>query len=142
MIDARKLLLGLVLCAAAVGSWWLTRGSDVPTTVTNTAAAQLPDYIVENFTGNSMDAQGRRKYLLTARRLTHYPHDDTAHFVEPVLVQFQPGGVIATTRADTGVMPDNGTEIVMTGNVRLTRSGDGEPTGVTTTDRLRVELDR
>ncbi len=90
-----------------------------------------------------MSALGSRKYLLTAKRLTHYPDDDTTHFVEPVLVQFRPDGPTATTRADAGVMPGDGSEIVLTGNVHLTRAADGRSSGgEVATERLRVELDR
>lgn len=143
MLDARKLILGVVLIAAAGISWWLTHQATTPVAFTAPAQRHEPDFIVENFVGNTMDARGARKYHLTAKRLTHYPDDDTNHFVEPVLRQFRPDGSTTTTRADRGVMPGDGTEIVMTGNVHLTRSADGRSGGGdVTADRLRIELDR
>jgi len=143
MLDARKARLAVLLTIAAIGSWWLTRQAAVPTPSAAAQPRHEPDYIIDNLIGNAMDALGSRKYLLTAKQLTHYPDDDTTHFVEPVLVQYQPGGATATTRADVGVMPSGGAEILMTGNVHLTRSADGRSRGgEITTDRLRVELDR
>ena len=143
MLDARKLVLGVVLIAAAGVSWWLTHQATAPITITTPAPRHEPDFVVENFVGNTMDAHGVRRYHLTAKRLTHYPDDDTTHFVEPVLRQFRPDGSTTTTRADRGVMPGDGTEIVMTGNVHLTRSADGRSGGgEVVTDRLRIELDR
>ncbi|HEX9811673.1 MAG TPA: LPS export ABC transporter periplasmic protein LptC [Burkholderiales bacterium] len=143
MLDARKLILGFVLIVVASASWWLTHQVAEPPPAASTRPRHEPDYIVENFAGNAMNAQGARQYRLTAKRLTHYPDDDTTHFVEPLLVQFRPGGSTATTRADKGVMPGSGTEIVMTGNVHVTRSADGRSSGgEITTDQLRVELDR
>ena len=143
MLDARKLLLGTALAAAAIGSWWLTHRAAEPPAATISQTRHEPDYIIENFVGNAMNAEGARQYLLTAQRLKHYPDDDTTHFTHPVLVQFLPGGVSATTRADTGVMPGDGSEIVMIGNVRATRTADRRSAGgEVTAERLRIELDR
>ena len=143
MLDARKLILGFVLIAAAGVSWWLTHQAAVPIAITTPTPRHEPDFTVENFVGNTMDARGTRRYHLTAKQLTHYPDDDTTHFVEPVLQQFRPDGSTTMTRADRGVMPGDGTEIVMTGNVHVTRSANGRSGGgEVATDRLRIELDR
>lgn len=143
MLDVRKLLIGVVLLAAAVGSWWLTRRAAEPPPAAITTPRHEPDYVIENFVGNAMDARGERTYRLTAQRATHYPDDDTTHFVQPVLVQFLPAGVTATTRADAGVMPGDGSEIVMSGNVHATRTaGLRSSGGEVTAERLRIELDR
>jgi lipopolysaccharide export system protein LptC len=143
MIDSRKLLLGLTLLLLALGSWWLTRYAVEPAAAPGTAAAREPDYVIENFVGHAMSERGTRKYLLAAERMLHYPHDDTAHFVKPVLVQHLPDGVDVTTRADTGIMPGDGREIVMAGEVHVTRAGgSGAASGEIRIERLRVELDR
>ncbi|MFL6647368.1 MAG: LPS export ABC transporter periplasmic protein LptC, partial [Sulfurifustaceae bacterium] len=138
-----KLAIGIVLLVIAVGSWWFTRQTAPPSETLDPEKRHDPDYIVEHFDGTTMNEQGTPRYHLTARRLTHYPDDDTAHFVEPVLVQYLPNGAQIMTRADAGVMPGTADEILMTGNVRATRSGDRESAGgELRTDRLRVELDR
>ncbi len=143
MLDARKVILGIVLAVAAAGSWWLTHQVAVPTPSANLKPRHEPDYIVKNFVGTTMDEKGVRKYHLTAKQLTHFPDDDTTHLVQPVLVQFQPGGSTATTRADEGLIPGGGGEIIMVGNVRLTRATEGRAdSGEVSADRLRVELDR
>lgn len=142
-MDARKLVLGLALIALAAGTWWLTqRAAEAPPAGTAPAARE-PDYVIENFLARAMNEAGHPKYRLSADRLLHYPDDDTAHLIEPVLVQYLPGGARATTRARTGVMPGDGSEIVMRGDVHVTRTGDaGHPGGEIRADRLRIELDR
>jgi lipopolysaccharide export system protein LptC len=143
MIDTRKLLLGLLLLTLAGASWWWTRHVAEPALKPEAAATREPDYVIEKFTADAMNEQGVRKYVLTAQRLTHYPHNETAHLVAPVLVQYLPDGVNVTTRADTGVMPDAGNEILMHGNVHVTRTADPRsPGGEMTANELRVELDR
>lgn len=143
MTEARKIAIGVVLVAVASASWWFTRQAAPPSETLDPKKRHDPDYIVDHFDGTSMNEQGTPRYHLVAQRLTHYPDDDTAHFVEPVLVQYLPSGAKITTRADAGVMPGSATEIVMTGNVVATRGGDRDSAGGEMhTDRLRVELDR
>lgn len=142
MADARKIAVGITLAALAVGTWWLTHRAGVPTGTPGPQILHEPDYTIDDFIGNVMDARGERKYRLTAQRLTHYPDDDTTHLTRPVLVQYLPDGVIATTRADTGVMPGDGSEIIMTGDVHVTRTADANAGGEVTANRLRIQLDR
>lgn len=143
MLDARKLIIGVVLVVVASASWWLTHQVVEPPPAASARPRHEPDYIVENFAGNAMNIRGVQQYRLTAKRLTHYPDDDTTHLVQPTLLQFRPGGLTVMTRADKGVIPGSGTEIIMTGNVHVTRSADGRSSGgEVTTDELRVELDR
>lgn len=142
-MDARKLLLGLALLAAALGSWWLTHHAAVVPEQGRAAAAREPDYVIDDFLARAMNETGTSRYRLSAERLLHYPDDDTAHLVEPVLVQYLPGGARTTTRARTGVMPGDGSEILMRGDVHVTRTaGAASAGGEIHADRLRVELDR
>jgi lipopolysaccharide export system protein LptC len=142
-MDGRKLLLGLALVALAAGTWWLThRAAEAPPPEAGPAARE-PDYVIENFLAHAMNEAGTPKYRLSAERLLHYPDDDTAHLIEPVLVQYLARGARTTTVARTGIMPGDGSEILMRGDVQVTRTGeDGRPGGEIRADRLRIELDR
>lgn len=141
--ETGKLAVAIVLMALVPVTWWLANDAAQPIGVLDAKGRHDPDYIIENFTATEMDEHGTPKYVLTASRVTHYPDDDTAHYLKPVLVQYQPNGLHVTTRGDQGVMPGDGREIIMTGNVRVARAGtSGVASGEITTERLRVELDR
>jgi lipopolysaccharide export system protein LptC len=143
MIDARRLALGVALAALAAASWWFARDTAQPTSAPDAKTRHDPDYFLEKFTATAMDEQGSPKYVLTADRLTHYPDDDTAHYVKPALVQYQPNGARITTRGDTGVMPGDGREIVLDGNVHAVQTADPRSAGgEIIAEHLRVELDR
>lgn len=143
MFNRRRVVIGLVLLALAAGSWWLTHKAEQPALEDAARARGTPDYTIEDFIARSMNEQGMPKYVLSAQRLLHYPTDNTAHLVQPVLVQHLRDGVQVTTRADAGVMPGDWREIVMTGNVHVQRAADGKSTGgEVLAERLRVELDR
>lgn len=143
MVESRKLILGTLLAALAAGTWWLTHRAATPSAAPSAQPRHEPDYTIDGFVGNSMGPKGDRTYRLTARSVTHYPDDDTTHLVDPVLVQYLPGGVTFTARGDVGVMPGDGSSIELTGNVHVTRTAKpGAAGGETTAERLRLELDR
>jgi lipopolysaccharide export system protein LptC len=143
MIDARRLALGVALAALAAASWWFTRDAAQPPSAADAKTRHDPDYFVERFTATAMNELGSPQYVLTADRMTHYPDDDTAHYVKPVLVQYKATGARITTRGDTGVMPGDGREIVLDGNVHAVQTGDPRSAGgEIIAEHLRVVLDR
>lgn len=143
MTDVRTLVLVLVLALLAAGSWWLGRGVAPPTAPADPRARHDPDYAVHNFTATVMNEHGRKKYVLTATRLLHYPDDDTTHLDRPYLIQYPEVGAPVHTKADTGVVPGDVEEILMHGHVHVTRGADARAAGgVITADNMRIELDK
>lgn len=144
MSDARRWLAGLALALAAAATWWLTGTVAPPDAPTDPRARHEPDYVIERFTAWSMNERGGRRYRLEAERLVHYPDDDTAHLTRPYLVQYPgDGGAPIHTRAEQGVMPGDGREILMSGDVRMVRGADpASAGGEVLAERMRIELDR
>ncbi|MFZ0488028.1 MAG: LPS export ABC transporter periplasmic protein LptC [Arenicellales bacterium] len=108
-----------------------------------------PDYYMENFTAVGMDKEGRRKYIIEAERMVHYPDDDTALLDTPHIIQYKPGVAPRHTYSESGWMSSNGNEILLTGNVRVIQgqapagsTAENNGGGVLTTDKLRIFLDR
>lgn len=143
MIDSRALTMVLVLAILAGGSWWLARGVGPVVAPSDPRARHDPDYSIQNFTATVMNELGRKKYVLTARRLLHYPDDDTTHLEGPHLIQYPATGAPVHTTADAGIVPGDAEEIYMRGNVRVTRGADARAAGgVITADNMRIALDR
>lgn len=107
-----------------------------------------PDYYMENFTAIGMDKEGRRKYVVEAERMVHYPDDDTALLDNPHIIQYQPGRAPRHTYSESGWMGSDGNEVLLTGNVKVIQGksaeqdGDNDAGGVITTDKMRILLDR
>jgi len=107
-----------------------------------------PDYYMENFTAIGMDKQGRRKYILEAERMVHYPDDDTALLDNPHIIQYQPGMAPRHTYSESGWMGPDGNEILLTGNVKVIQGkssddgGNNSAGGIMTTEKLRILLDQ
>ncbi len=102
-----------------------------------------PDYYVENFTAVGMDKEGKRRYILEAERMVHYPDDDTALLDSPHIIQYAPDKAPRHTYAESGWMSSDGNEILLTGNVRVIQGrASQEAGGVLTTEKMRILLDR
>ncbi len=137
-----RLAVAAVLAALAALTWWLPNALTPRGGLFDGDSRHEPDYTIENFTATEMNAQGERKHELRAARMVHYADDDTSDLTQPYLIQFPPGAAAVHTRADRGQISPNGKEILMQGNVRVTRGASGvDPAGEVQTREMRVILE-
>lgn len=143
MWDTKKITIAVVLMLLGGGSWWLSGRVSPPEVEKNLEARHDPDYIIENFSATVMNELGRRRYILNARKLVHFPDDDTSELEQPYLIQFQDGAAPIHARSHYGWLSSGATEIVMTGAVHVARNRDPRDAGAQiTTDKLTIELDK
>ena len=117
-------LFSLTLAAGlAALTLWLERIVEVPRGAQPNALEHDPDFIVEQFTATSLDQAGRPEYRLAARRMTHYPDDETTELEEPHLVQYREGGPPVRISAERGTVTKDGDEVRLYGNVVVVREG-------------------
>jgi lipopolysaccharide export system protein LptC len=112
--------VALVAGLAAL-TWWLERAVQAPAGSAPNALEHDPDFIVERFTATSLDKTGRPESGLTARRMTHYPDDETTELEEPRLVQFREQGPPVRISAERGTVTKDGEEVRLYGNVLVMR---------------------
>jgi len=137
-----RLAIAVALLLLAALMWWLPNALTPRGALFDTEKRHEADYIIENFTATVMDSHGRRKHELRAARLEHYPDDDTVTLDRPYLVQYSPDGPPLHTRADRGYTTTTSKEILMRGNVRVTRSARTDsPAGEVTAQEMRVLLE-
>ena len=139
-----KILLATIFSVLVGLSLWLQYGIlEEPQEYVDGKSRHDPDYYIENFTAVGMDEKGKRKYILEAERLVHYPDDDTALLDNPHLIQYAPGQAPRHTYAESGWFAADGNEILLTGNVRVIQGHDANAAGgIMTSERMRVLLDR
>ena len=105
-----------------------------------TVISHEPDYYIHKFTATGRDANGIA-YVLEAKRLAHFPDDNTALLDEPRLVQYDQDTSSRTTSSDSGLVYENGTKILLQGNVQVTQGATDTAVGsVTSADRMTIKL--
>ena len=132
--------LPLAVLALLVGlTVWLNQLVRAPQSRESGALRHDPDAIVERFDARKFGTDGRVLYTLAARKMVHYPDDDTARLDRVTLEAFEPGQPKMTVTADEGRLERIGDRVWIEGHVVLVREGDAkmEPARVTT-DRLLV----
>lgn len=141
-MDVKKISIALTLALLAAGSWWLSERISGTSERFGGAPRHEPDYIVENFHATVLDKQGRRRYVLSARRLTHYADDGSSEMEQPELVQYGDGAPVHA-RAANGWLPKDRSNLVLSGAVRVTRGRDARGAGgEITAERMNIRLDR
>ena len=118
----------LLLAMLAAASFWLDRIVQPPAAAGTTRASDDPDYLVDGLSAVRMDAQGRVKHTLRAKKMTHYPEDDVTVLVDPKFVTFGEGPAPVTVTSRHARMSGNGENVVFEDNVRVVRAPHGNRT--------------
>lgn len=112
----------MLLAAVAAVTVWLDRQVQPPEPVADAKARHDPDYIVDNFTVTRIGPDGVVRYKLVARKMQHYPDDDTTDLDAPKLVNYRGANVTVTATAKTATLSSNGDDAYLKEDVRLVRA--------------------
>jgi lipopolysaccharide export system protein LptC len=98
-----------------------------------------PDLVVEKFNASKLGEDGRVLYTLAARKMVHYPDDDSALLEWIKLEAFEPRQPTMTITADHGRLEQGGDRVWIEGNVVVHRAGDAKTEEARlTTEKLLV----
>jgi len=122
-------------------SLWLQMNFLKPKLLRNTPiVSHEPDYSIDKFTATGRDSNGVA-YVLEAQHLVHFPDDNTSKLDKPKLRQYNEGELSRTTSSDYGKLLEDGTKILLQGNVRVTQGAtDTAVDSVTSADRMTIKL--
>ena len=130
-LAALALLVGLTL--------WLEQLVQVREARADGRLRHDPDLIVQNFSARKLGEDGRVLYTLAARKMVHYPDDDSALLESVQLEAFEPKQPKMTITADQGRLEQGGDRVHIEGNVVVVRDADARNEAARlTTDRLLV----
>ena len=113
--------IALLLIVAAV-TVWLDRQVQPPDRGRDGKARHDPDYVVDGFSATRFGPDGTARYTLSARRMVHYPDDDTTFLETPKLVSFANRSAVVTTTSKTALLSGDGENAYLIDDVILIRS--------------------
>jgi len=137
----------LLLGSLAALTYWLDAQVQPPVPRIDASRRHAADIFIDNFRGDSFDAEGHLRQSLGAKRARHFADDDTVDFTEPTMSLTDPGQPRIDVSADSGSLSGDRETVMLKGNVRTAREAgaaptrsDGESTGPVTvlSDTLRV----
>jgi lipopolysaccharide export system protein LptC len=128
--------LPLAALAFLVGlTWWLNQLVQPPASRADGSTRHDPDLIVESFNAKKLAQDGNVEYTLAAKKMVHYPDDDSALLSDVRLEAFEPKQPRLTLTADHGRLEQKGERVLVNGNVVVTRDADPK------TEALRITTD-
>jgi lipopolysaccharide export system protein LptC len=132
-------VLVLILALLLIVPFWLNQSPRAISPSQNSQLSRTPDYVVENFSAIRMDEAGVGRHVLLAKKMVHYPDDDSTDLEQPRLIDTQPGKPAMQVKADEARMTSSGEDIYLSGNVMVVRNaGNGRGETSMTTSLLHV----
>jgi lipopolysaccharide export system protein LptC len=110
----------ILLTALAALTYWLDQKVQPPRGREGSNGDE-PDFMVDEFTATRMSLEGRPSYAVRAKRMVHFPEDNSARLDEPRLTHFPVKGTPVSIRADVGTLDKNGQNAYFTGDVQVHR---------------------
>ena len=102
-----------------------------------------PDYYIHGFTATGRDTNGVT-YVLVGKNLKHFPDNSSTpgSLLEDLrLDQYDQNSLVRTIFSDFGWMDEDGTKILLQGNVLVTQKTTNTTLhSVTSTDRMTIKL--
>ena len=128
MISATRLFPLLLMLALAVLTYWLELAMRDEAGSRQAPRRHEPDYIVERLLHTRFNAQGVAESTLAARKMLHFPDDDSTELLAPRLVQTRADQPRVTVTAERATLSRDGEELFLYDNVLVVRETDaGRP---------------
>lgn len=101
-----------------------------------------PDYYLTDFTVTTMGENGKPKHILAAKRMNHYPDDDTTELLKPHIEIYRIKEPRWNIDSKRGWVSSDGKLVLLLGNVHVRRKGSAtnEPVNLWT-EELRFHPD-
>ena len=109
------------MLALALLTFWLERAARVEQGHPSLRRHD-PDYLAHDFKVVAYGETGAAVSTLSARKMVHYPDDDSTELESPRVVQTKPGEAPMTLTADRGALSQDGEDTFLYDNVLLVRS--------------------
>lgn len=130
------LLLLLLLLAV---TYWLNQQIQPLPVVADSSKRHDPDFIVSKFVATTHNEQGKPRFVMSAKKMLHYPDNDTTYLEAPELTSFDSGYPPIYTYADNGMVLGKGEKVFLRDNVKIVRAADTMQSEITfTTTYLQV----
>jgi len=133
-----------ILIALAATSFWLKGVVEGSQRNGISLTRHDPDLIVYSFLAHQLGTSGQLRQTLGAKRMLHYPDDDSSIYEEVELKSFDDGQPPLSIRADHGERLPHAESVTFSGHTVLTRLGltPTEPAFILKTELLEVFPDQ
>ena len=127
-----------IMLLLAMLTLWLDRTVELTVESPARVLTHEPDYLIDKFNLQRLDANGEPRYRLSAASMVHFPDDDTSHLTQPRLIQSQTSKTETRVTAVRGLVSADGREVKLYDDVELFKAGAASNAPGGRTDDIRV----
>lgn len=109
-------------------TYWLNQLAQTETVGRDTAKRHDPDAIVENFSAIKLNDRGMPHFIMVARKMLHYPDDDSTTLETPRLTSLSEGRPAIHASAKRATISSRGDEIFLHEEVEVLREASASQT--------------
>ena len=120
-LRVNHLLPLLIMLFLAGMTLWLRQTIELAPVAERNNSNADPDAMVENLKLTRLGANGKSQYSMSARRMLHFPGNDSTQLEEPRFNRRGEDGIALTITANRGTVTRNADEAFFYGNVLLRR---------------------
>ncbi|MCB1915592.1 MAG: LPS export ABC transporter periplasmic protein LptC [Rhodocyclaceae bacterium] len=133
-----QFVIVLVLGLLAAGTSWLLRVAEPDEPPAAEGLTNTPDMMVDRFTLQRFDVDGRRQYVFSAAHMRHYASPERTELDRPELL-FLGGEAPVRAEAIRGTVSADGETVRLSGDVVMSRAAlPSRPAATLTTQALTV----
>ncbi|MFT4180156.1 MAG: LPS export ABC transporter periplasmic protein LptC [Thermomonas sp.] len=130
--------LSVALLLAAIASGWSIWRQSRP--ADDGVLATRPDYVLREFEITSLDKQGKESFTLRGPEVHRNPADKTMEMATPLFLVPDRGGRYWQVRAQHGIVPADGGQLHLRGQVRADSPPNAPPATRIETGQLTLHL--
>ena len=117
----RSWLLLLPLLLLLGGAYWLNLQVQPAGSGSDRNLRHDPDYMIDNYTATTLDEQGKIRFVMSAKKMWHYPDDDSTHLEIPQLTSLTAEHPPLRMSAQNGEVSRKGDEVFLRNDVVIVR---------------------
>ncbi len=124
-------------------TYWLNQQSLPEQTRTDSSKRHDPDAIVEDFSATKLNLQGMPNFIIAAKKMLHYPDDDSTTLEEPSIIMLSAGKPDIHAIAERATISGKGDEVFLRDHVEVQRAASAHQYELTLrTDYLLIVPDQ
>lgn len=124
-------------------TYWLNQQAQPEPPKPDSSKRHDPDAIVENFSATNLNEQGVPSFRMSAKKLLHYPDDDSATLDEPRITMLSDGQPAIHATAKQATVSSKGDEVILRDDVEVRREAGKKQDGYKLlTQYLRIFPDK
>lgn len=123
---ARYWLPLLPLLGLLAATFWLNQQVQPEATGQGEGARHDPDAIMENFSAVRLNEQGTARFIMAAKKMLHYPHDDSSTLEVPRMTMLSATSPAIHIIAKQGSVSSKGDEVFLYRDVEVLREASAQ----------------